>query len=438
MLRKRPRGEVALLRRHGALPLVLLLLGCARPVAESCARSFVSPPGLGQSPRAHRSPVSAAVLSMVAGFPAIAAHAAQPASSPGLDFVEGASTLFFALSLFPYLAFLYFLTQAPLKTPSGVVFGFAFLLVFVLVCIPAGIFCKSTYGLALSDVDAIHGAAESFLTLTNLFLALGLRQALRELPNTEKAVVPGSTAKSLTLGVRELVLAGSAAGATAAVVLATGLASSVMQPAAAAAEPPLALAVPASWPSLLPVPPHREPWNSLSVPTWTVHWSSLVEWLLAQDYVWEYGCRTGNLNWAWLAVAMAPLHTAGTCAVAYHAFYNAPAVEGVPLAQAILTCLGNVGLALAAWNLLRSSQQPDPPSRPAQLGIEVKPLLLGSDVEFLLRMLLLSVGLSLLTKFGSPYLDLPFQPSYQLVAVLVAAPTALNCWKWFKRAAPLM
>lgn len=38
---------------------------------------------------------------------------------------------------------------------------------------------KVHYGTSLSNVDWLHGGAESLLTLTNLFIVLGLRQALR-------------------------------------------------------------------------------------------------------------------------------------------------------------------------------------------------------------------------------------------------------------------
>lgn len=37
---------------------------------------------------------------------------------------------------------------------------------------------KVHYGTSLSNVDWLHGGAESLLTLTNLFIVMGLRQAL--------------------------------------------------------------------------------------------------------------------------------------------------------------------------------------------------------------------------------------------------------------------
>ncbi|KAL3844493.1 hypothetical protein ACJIZ3_001896 [Penstemon smallii] len=48
------------------------------------------------------------------------------------------------------------------------------------IAVPAGIYAKVHYGTSLSNVDWLHGGAESLLTLTNLFIVLGLREALRK------------------------------------------------------------------------------------------------------------------------------------------------------------------------------------------------------------------------------------------------------------------
>eukprot|EP01025_Chloroclados_australasicus_P043571 TRINITY_DN4674_c0_g1_i1.p1 TRINITY_DN4674_c0_g1~~TRINITY_DN4674_c0_g1_i1.p1 ORF type:complete len:187 (+),score=4.79 TRINITY_DN4674_c0_g1_i1:61-621(+) len=88
----------------------------------------------------------------------------------------------FAVSIFPYAAFLYFLTRSK-QAPKLTLFGFYFLLVFVAVTIPAGIYAKTHYGTSLSNVDWLHGGAESFLTITNLFIVLGLRQGVRDASN---------------------------------------------------------------------------------------------------------------------------------------------------------------------------------------------------------------------------------------------------------------
>ncbi|CAN1178166.1 hypothetical protein LINPERHAP1_LOCUS1913 [Linum perenne] len=133
--------------------------------------------------------------------------------APTIDSQSIASQLF-AFSLFPYIGFLYFLTKS--KTAPGLtLFGFYFLLAFVgatilgflsillntdvvpfapwwflndryLCLVPAGIYAKVQYGTSLSNVDWLHGGAESLLTLTNLFIVLGLRQALRKGTDVQK------------------------------------------------------------------------------------------------------------------------------------------------------------------------------------------------------------------------------------------------------------
>lgn len=86
----------------------------------------------------------------------------------------------FAISLFPYLGFLWFLTKSQ-QTPRLSLIGFYVLLVFVAVTIPAGIYAKQVYGAELANVDWLHGSAEFFLTLSNIFVVLGFRQAVIKL-----------------------------------------------------------------------------------------------------------------------------------------------------------------------------------------------------------------------------------------------------------------
>ena len=83
----------------------------------------------------------------------------------------------FAISLFPYLGFLWFMTRSG-KTPRLALIGFYILLIFVVVTIPAGIYAQAHYGKQLADVDWLHGSAEVFLTLSNVLVVLGFRQAI--------------------------------------------------------------------------------------------------------------------------------------------------------------------------------------------------------------------------------------------------------------------
>ncbi|KAL4538584.1 hypothetical protein Ndes2526B_g03120 [Nannochloris sp. 'desiccata'] len=103
----------------------------------------------------------------------------------------------FAISLFPYIGFLYHLTKSK-KAPPMTLFGFYFLLVFVFATIPAGIYAKKVYETSLANVDYLHGSAEFLLTLTNLFIVMGLRKAIREAEseNAAKAAAEGSKTTS--------------------------------------------------------------------------------------------------------------------------------------------------------------------------------------------------------------------------------------------------
>lgn len=85
----------------------------------------------------------------------------------------------FGLSLFPYLAFLWFLTRSR-QTPRLALIGFYMTLVFVAVTIPAGIYAQTAYGTSLANVDYLHGGAEFFLTLANILVVLGFRRAIVE------------------------------------------------------------------------------------------------------------------------------------------------------------------------------------------------------------------------------------------------------------------
>ena len=86
--------------------------------------------------------------------------------------------IFFQASLLPYLIFLYFISFRGNRVPDLGNFGFQFLLFFVLATIPSGIVSKSQYGATLANVDWLHGGAEALLTITNVLIVLGFRNAM--------------------------------------------------------------------------------------------------------------------------------------------------------------------------------------------------------------------------------------------------------------------
>lgn len=98
----------------------------------------------------------------------------------------------FGLSLFPYLGFLWFLTRSQ-QTPRLALIGFYTTLLFVAVTIPIGIYAKTVYGQELANVDVLHGGAEVFLTLANILVVLGFRQAILSTRSLQTSPPPNSS-----------------------------------------------------------------------------------------------------------------------------------------------------------------------------------------------------------------------------------------------------
>ncbi|CAN0015282.1 unnamed protein product, partial [Heterosigma akashiwo] len=192
-------------------------------------------------------------ISMLPDFGTDLIAAANAWSVESLDGNDIASQAF-AFSLFPYLALLYFLgDKNRMDTPDKANFGFRFLLAFVFMTIPAGIAAKVYYNDILANVDWLHGGAESLLTVTNLFIASGFRQAIQE-------TSPRDAAEEGAVNPQIFVFA--------------AIATAAFTFGAAPALAGLGLA-----------PPHPEPANALSFPTWLIHVSSLVEWLASMALV---------------------------------------------------------------------------------------------------------------------------------------------------------
>ncbi|MDC0833003.1 hypothetical protein AY599_13840 [Leptolyngbya valderiana BDU 20041] len=94
----------------------------------------------------------------------------------------------------------------------------------------------------------------------------------------------------------------------------------------------------------------------LSIPTWMIHISSVIEWIAAIWLVWRYGEVTGNRAWHWLSVAMLPALVSAMCACTWHFFDNAEALEWLVTVQAATTVMGNCTLCLAAWWIWRRAR----------------------------------------------------------------------------------
>ncbi|KAL6008000.1 hypothetical protein ACLOJK_033505 [Asimina triloba] len=106
-----------------------------------------------------------------------------------------------------------------------------------------------------------------------------------------------------------------------AALLGAGLA--ILSASAAIAFPEAAASAAELFPSL----PLREPDNALSLPTWAVHVSSVVEWITAMALVWQYGDKSGYESWKGLSWGMVPLLGGAFCACTWHFFYNSESLE---------------------------------------------------------------------------------------------------------------
>ncbi len=84
---------------------------------------------------------------------------------------------FFVLSLFPYLAFLYWARKSN-SIPKVALWGFQLTLLFVLMTIVLAIVASARYGSELTEIDPLHGAAEAFLTASDGLVALGFLRVL--------------------------------------------------------------------------------------------------------------------------------------------------------------------------------------------------------------------------------------------------------------------
>ncbi|MFB2893233.1 DUF2499 domain-containing protein [Aerosakkonemataceae cyanobacterium BLCC-F50] len=94
----------------------------------------------------------------------------------------------------------------------------------------------------------------------------------------------------------------------------------------------------------------------LSIPTWIIHVSSVIEWIAAIWLIWTYGEVTKNRAWYALSMGMLPALVSAMCACTWHYFDNPKSLEWLVTLQAAMTVLGNFTLLLAGWLIWRSAK----------------------------------------------------------------------------------
>ena len=87
-------------------------------------------------------------------------------------------SLFFVLSLIPYIVFLIYAGKCK-SIPKLSLLGFKLTVLFVFMTIVFAIISLYFYQDELTNIDSLHGAAEAFLTISDGVIAFGFLQLLQ-------------------------------------------------------------------------------------------------------------------------------------------------------------------------------------------------------------------------------------------------------------------
>lgn len=363
--------------------------------------------------------------------------------------------IFFQSSLLPYLAYLYFIGYKKNRVPALSNFGLQFILVFVASTIPSGLISKANYGVTLANCDWLHGSSEFLLTAANVLLVLGLKDA-----NQNAAATAGTNGGGTTTATindtndndnDNQLLLGRVAGFGSFGIF---VAACFLGPSTFGAHTPFLSGIgdlPSSISSSLPwAAQHADPVNALSIPTWIIHYSSVLEFIVAMRLVWEYSKVTNNETWKGLTWGMLPLHASGVCACTYHLFYNN--MQFLVTLQAGFTALGNLTCAIAAYRIAISNgwtlQQLNPLNKESSSSTTTTEKIITSksttaaaaimmdetttaqesNVVLFGKIAATTIALSYVTKYGELAVDFPFSvnpPLALAIVLLIPALTAL-------------
>lgn len=96
--------------------------------------------------------------------------------------------------------------------------------------------------------------------------------------------------------------------------------------------------------------------HALSIPTWVIHVSSVLEWVAAIWLIWTYADVSGNRAWRSLSLAMLPALVSAMCACTWHFFDNSIALNWLVTLQAAMTAIGNFTLLIAGWHIWHTAK----------------------------------------------------------------------------------
>jgi Protein of unknown function (DUF2499) len=98
--------------------------------------------------------------------------------------------------------------------------------------------------------------------------------------------------------------------------------------------------------------------HALSLPTWFIHVSSVLEWCCAIWFIWLWAARQTSPEkitaWQGMAWGMLPSLVSALCACTWHLFDNAISLEWLVDLQAVMTLVGNCTLAWGGYGVWRA------------------------------------------------------------------------------------
>ena len=96
--------------------------------------------------------------------------------------------------------------------------------------------------------------------------------------------------------------------------------------------------------------------HELSLGTWLIHISSVIEWIVAIFVIRKISTYEKYNLFFWLSLAMVPNLIGAMCAITWHIYDNQENLYGLVSLQGIFTFIGNSTLALAAIIIFKGKE----------------------------------------------------------------------------------
>ena len=95
--------------------------------------------------------------------------------------------------------------------------------------------------------------------------------------------------------------------------------------------------------------------HDLSLGTWIIHISSVLEWIVIIFVVNKISYYADFKNYYWFGLAMVPNLIGAMCAITWHIYDNPLQLYGLVTLQGFFTIIGNATLAVATIYIYKNS-----------------------------------------------------------------------------------